>query len=311
MTGKGSRVDGVAAPAVDDRDGGGVGRQARFTEHPLFVPFEGEHVASVLTLPDTDPRGLVLLLQGLGAARSHKNRVWTRTARRLADRGIASVRMDYPDMGDSTGVLHADLDDLPVEQVGLVVRTAMEAVGVDRFAVVGNCMGLRTGFSLASRTEECVTVASILLGSAKPLLRGQGYSASGRAVKVAAKRLPTVAGRVRRLLPGAHLEQRLRLLPEVEAVLRTRGGFFLFFGSPENTRRFEENLARLPAQEDGNGAARIGFRAIAAVGTSGFRIPVALQPALIESVVGWMDGVFPGRDDSHRRVFTDAAEGAS
>jgi hypothetical protein len=211
----------------------------------------------------------------------------------LADHGIASVRMDYPDMGDSTGVLRAGLDDLPVEQVEAVARMAMEAVGVDRFAVVGNCFGLRTGFSLASRADECVTIASILLGSAKPLLRGQGFSASGRAVKVAAKRLPSVAGKVRRFLPGAHLELRLRLLPEVESVLRTRGGYFLFFGKPENTRRFEESLAHFPVQEDGNAAVRIGFRAIEAVGTSGFRIPVALQPVLIESIVGWMDGAFP------------------
>jgi pimeloyl-ACP methyl ester carboxylesterase len=311
MTGMGSRIERAASPAVDGRDGDGAGRQVRHMDHPMFVPVLGEYIASVLSLPDSDPRGLVVLLQGLGAARSHKNRVWTRTARVLADRGIASVRMDYPDMGDSTGVLRADLEDLPVEEVEAVTRIAMEAAGVNRFAVVGNCMGLRTGFALASRANECVTVASILLGSAKPLLRGQGYSASGRAVKVATKRLPTIAGKVRRLLPSAHLEQRLRLLPEVETVLRKQGGFFLFFGSPENTKRFEENLQRLPVHENGNTTARIGFRAIEAAGTAGFRIPVALQPALIESVVGWMDGVFPGGGDAQHRGITDVGEGAS
>src|SRR5205809_963859 len=149
---------------MDDRNRSAVDRKVHFTERPMFVPFRGGHMASVLTIPDSDPRGLVLLLQGLGAARSHKNRVWTRAARVLADRDIASVRMDYPDMGDSTGVLHADLEDLPVGEVEAVARIAMEAVGVDRFGVVGNCFGLRAGFSLASRTDECVTVASILLG---------------------------------------------------------------------------------------------------------------------------------------------------
>ena len=206
-----------------------------YTEHPMFVPFAGEHLGSILTLPDSDARGVVLLLQGLGASRSHKNRVWTRLARTLAEDGIASVRMDYPDLGDSTGRLRADLDDPPVEEAEAVVRQAMEASGTDTFAVVGNCMGLRAGFALASRTDDCISVASILLGSAKPLLRGQGFSPSGRAVKRATKRLPTLARTVRRLMPHAHLEQRLRFLPEVEAVLRTRGGYFLFFGRPEAT----------------------------------------------------------------------------
>ena len=147
-----------------------------YTEHPMFVPFAGEHLGSILTMPDSDARGVVLLLQGLGASRSHKNRVWTRLARTLAEDGIASVRMDYPDLGDSTGSLRADLDDPPVEEAEAVVRVAMKASDTDTFAVVGNCMGLRAGFALASRTDDCVSVASILLGSAKPLLRGQGFS---------------------------------------------------------------------------------------------------------------------------------------
>ena len=73
-------------------------------EHPMFVPWaDGEHLAAMLTVPDAPSRGLVLLLQGLGPPRSHRYQLWTRTARALAERGIASVRMDYPQVGDSTG----------------------------------------------------------------------------------------------------------------------------------------------------------------------------------------------------------------
>jgi hypothetical protein len=261
----------------------------------MFIPFAGSHLAAVLTVPESSPRGLVLLLQGLGASRSHKNRVWTRLARTLAGRGIASVRMDYPDLGDSTGTLRADLDDPPVDEAEAIARIAMDVSGTHSFGVVGNCMGLRTGFALANRDERCVTVASILLGSAKPLLRGQGFSASGRAVKRATRRLPKMARAVRRLMPDTHLEQRLRLLPDVESVLRTRGGYVLFFGRPEATGRFERSLHQLSVEEDGADHSRIGFRAVAAPGTAGFRIPVDLQPVLIDSVSGWMDGVFePG-----------------
>ncbi len=264
-----------------------IAREA-YVDQPMFVPFGGGQLASVLTLPATKPRGLVLLLQGLGASRSHKNRVWTRTARGLAAHGIASVRMDYPSMGDSTGTLRTGLDDLPRDEVATVASIAMDISGAERLGVIGNCMGLRTGFALASQDERYVGIASILLGSAKPLLRGQGLSSPGRAVKKAGKRWPGAKRAVRQVFPGAHLEQRLRFLPEVEAVLSARGGFFLFFGDPKVTQPFEREAARRVAA----GSVPIDVRSVAITGTSGFRVPVTLQPLLIDSVVAWMDRAF-------------------
>jgi pimeloyl-ACP methyl ester carboxylesterase len=65
-----------------------------WSEHPIFVPHRSDHVAAVISLPASTPRGLVLLIQGGVAPRSHRNRLWTRIARDLAQRGVASVRME-------------------------------------------------------------------------------------------------------------------------------------------------------------------------------------------------------------------------
>jgi alpha-beta hydrolase superfamily lysophospholipase len=70
-------------------------------EFPFFVPYEDQFLAGTLTVPDRDPEALVLLLAGTGAPRSHRFQLWTRTARGLAEHGLASVRLDYRGIGAS------------------------------------------------------------------------------------------------------------------------------------------------------------------------------------------------------------------
>src|SRR5206468_3179120 len=78
------------------------GRAVR--EFPVFVPSRGERIGAVIAVPDADPRGLVLLMPGGGGApRAHRYAMYTKVARGLAERGIASVRMDWRGVGDSTG----------------------------------------------------------------------------------------------------------------------------------------------------------------------------------------------------------------
>ena len=120
-------------------------------EFPVFVPHEDEHLAAVITVPDSHPRALVHLLQGGGGqSRSHRNRTWVRLARGLADKGIASVRMDYPGLGDSTGIPTFEVESPPVEAALAVARVSLRAVGVDTFAVVGNCIGIPTAIEMAT-----------------------------------------------------------------------------------------------------------------------------------------------------------------
>ena len=140
-----------------------------------FVPCGGEHLAATLTVPDGEAHGIVVLLTGLGAHRNHKFGTWARTARKLADRSIASVRFDYAGVGESTGVLGEwPMTRLPVEQARSVSAFAVRATGATRMVAAGNCVGAWTALMFARAAPECAGVTFI---SAPVLSSGTGSMA--------------------------------------------------------------------------------------------------------------------------------------
>jgi pimeloyl-ACP methyl ester carboxylesterase len=133
------------------------------TEHPVFVAYDHEPLGATLTVPDGDAEALVLLLAGTGAPRSHRFQLWTRTARALAERGLASIRVDYRGIGDSAGrVLQPVLGDQRTDQAIAAARFGMQASGVSRLAVIGNCSGGVVGLGVTAQMEETETAVLIL-----------------------------------------------------------------------------------------------------------------------------------------------------
>jgi pimeloyl-ACP methyl ester carboxylesterase len=272
------------------------------SSHPVFVPLGDEHLAAVIALPDGEPRSLAVLLQGLGAPRSHKNRFWTRTARELAARGIASARIDYPEFGDSTGTLEGRTYPLTDEAMA-VTEFALETTGLDRYGVAGNCLGAWTGFAMAAADPRCVSVASLLLGSPENILQGQGRTAVGRAARQQARRTPRMRRVARRLLRTERLEPRMTFRPEVPAGVASAHALFLFLGKPDLGRSLALAVSELP-----HGADRIAeVRTMPILGTSGFQLPVAVQPEVMAVLVDWLDETLPGSSEpaavaAHRTV---------
>src|SRR6266705_2599940 len=133
-------------------------------EFPVFVPFKDEHVSATIAVPDGAPRGLVLMLTGTGAPRSHRFQLWTRVARALGERGLASVRLDYLGIGDSTGSTHevALQGTTDIRAAQAIARFGLEVLGIDRLAVAGNCSGATTALSVAAEMPECVGAVCIL-----------------------------------------------------------------------------------------------------------------------------------------------------
>jgi pimeloyl-ACP methyl ester carboxylesterase len=155
-------------------------------ERPVFVPFRGDSLAATITLPEEEPRGLIGLFQGGGGApRSHRHAVWTRAARRLAERGFAIVRLDWRGIGDSSGEALFRLREPPSDQAVAVMRFAMDATGLRRFGVAGNCLGARAALGVAAAVPGCDSVALIML---KPLA-GNQTPASARNRRSARRRL--------------------------------------------------------------------------------------------------------------------------
>jgi hypothetical protein len=226
--------------------------------------------------------------------------VWTRTARDLAGRGIASVRFDYPEVGDSTGTLEGTA---PTEEALGVVEFAMRAAGVERFGAIGNCRGVRTAVDLAARSPACTSLGLLLLGSPKQVLVRGGQTSAGSAMRAAVRKTPRLRKRIRRLLRTERLTPRFRLTPDVEAAMRSADVLFLFLGRSD----LGEGLRRRLQEEQGHAPRRIGVLTEEVMGTSGFKIPSSHQPFVIDAFVDWMDETLP----RPARAAASSVEGAA
>lgn len=261
-------------------------------EFPVFVPFEEDHLAAVITTPDDDPAGLVLLLTGTGAPRSHRFQVWTRVARRLASHGLASVRLDYRGIGDSTGGVRQLGRGHSLRGALEVARFAQKAVGVDRVATAGNCTGAVTALAVAAETPECI-------GSYCMLTRILDPSAVNRLV-IGARR-SRVAGFVRRHPLISRLAQPLRgrkgkPSSSVEGTFHQalqHGRLFFLYSEDDRDSYNEKSMAYLqtmlsrhPPEE------RARFEIEVVTGAlSGFD-SLEVQEDVVERVVEWLKGCF-------------------
>jgi len=151
------------------------------TQIPFFAPYPGGHVAAVLTLPDGPAHGLVVTLTGTGLYQVVGSKFCARTAARLADSGLATVRLDYAGVGDSTGLVSGwritDVDEV-VGQVRPALDAAMEAAGVTRFAAAGTCYGSRVALRLL---EDPACVGAVCLAS--PMLEFGGWTTLRRTLR--------------------------------------------------------------------------------------------------------------------------------
>ncbi|MGQ0670786.1 MAG: alpha/beta hydrolase [Actinomycetota bacterium] len=265
-------------------------------EYPVFIPFDGDHLSGVLTQPEREPRGLVLLMTGIGATRSHRFRLWTRTARRLAvEQDVASLRLDYQGIGDSTGDVREWTDDSTYGQAREAVTFGLRATGASSFAAAGNCLGGRHALRLAGEMPNCVGAVCI-----RAMLTSADASGAGRAGTAA--RLATASRkRLRRLRgrPGARAEvmdelTRTALLGALEHAR------VLFLYSEEN-RQFlnragpsvEQLLSGLPEEQ----RERFALRVFPGTSLEGFRT-LEMQELTIDSVLGWMASSFSAAPSS-------------
>jgi dienelactone hydrolase len=207
-------------------------------EFPVFVPVGPERVAAVVTVPGGDPRGLVVLLTGVGAGRSHRFGLWTRTARRLASRGLAAVRMEYLGVGDSTGEVprwRRSDQGAQLAQARAVSRVALRGVGLDRFAVAGNCFGALVSLDLMAVEPACAAAACLMPlipeggvgGTDPPAWRGRLHRAlrtSALARRMILPRARSLAGRLDRHL-GSSVATALERGPVLVAYGEEDAGF--------------------------------------------------------------------------------------
>lgn len=141
---------------------GGVPASAR-AEIPVFFPAGREQVFGVVTEPTASPRGTaVLIVMGGGFHTSaHLNRMAVSQARRLAAEGYHAMRIDYHGLGESSGSLRGYRLDEPFAEDMLGAVEWFRGRGIERFVLIGSCIGGRTALETASRIEGVEAVVMI------------------------------------------------------------------------------------------------------------------------------------------------------
>jgi pimeloyl-ACP methyl ester carboxylesterase len=135
---------------------------------------------AVLTVPDVEPKGIVISLAGTGRHNVIGSTMCAHLSQRVVEHGLASVRLDYSGVGDSPGLVPAwTLSDVEAaaQQARAALSVAMDALGVGRFAAVGTCYGSRVALSLVSE-QSCVGAVCL----APPVLEHGGVSRVSRQV---------------------------------------------------------------------------------------------------------------------------------
>lgn len=139
------------------------------TDHPVLIPTSEGPVGGVVSEPEGALRAGLLLLPGYGRpARSGVNSFWTRTARDLAERGVAVLRIDYSREGetlpmgeDVSGQANKrQLDGRLLDEVLPWFRGRLDGI---EMLLAGVCSGARGAIELAGRDHPDAVAGTFLI----------------------------------------------------------------------------------------------------------------------------------------------------
>jgi alpha-beta hydrolase superfamily lysophospholipase len=207
----------AAAGELRHADGG-----SGFTESVLEFDGPSSRLFAVLDLPEVDQRApvSVVFLNAGAVRRIGPNRLWVEAARRFAERGVASLRVDVEGLGDSEGDAgrNAKVANLYrpalADQVRAFLDQLQERGLGPPFLLIGLCAGGYWAFQTAAQDER---VASAVLLNAGALVWDPELISrrDARSLRLLAQR-----GGWRRMLRGE--VSPARMLAVARAAARTR-----------------------------------------------------------------------------------------
>jgi dienelactone hydrolase len=276
------------------------------SEHPIFVPHEGGHLAAVVTLPDGAPRGLVLMLPGASLDETIGSYLlFQRAAERLAESGVASVRMDYFGLGDSTSDAEAwELGsiDSALGQAESVLAAVRQGLEVGTFAIAALCYGGRVALRMTSRPDcagaVCLGPPLIEQGRWTQLRRRYG---SGT-IAVAIRRSKVMRRTVLRPLRRALSERKTTSLVQGAVKELSHARVLILYGEGEISRdasrlRAARSLNAMGERLDSSATSRFGVELLPTDAMAGFdQMPLASQELVLDRVVGWLEEALAARE---------------
>ncbi len=136
---------------------------AEMKEEIVKFQVDGQNVVGTLTLPEGKPAPVVLLFHGFSGNRQElavantKEGVFQRTARMLADKGLASLRIDFRGSGESTDIPFADttFESQVADGIAAVAFAESDArIDGQKLAIIGWSQGGLVATAVAGRTNK-------------------------------------------------------------------------------------------------------------------------------------------------------------
>jgi hypothetical protein len=213
--------------------------------------------------------------------------MYTKVARGLAERGIASVRVDWEGVGDSTGRARFSFHALPVEDVIKVARFALDATGTNAFGMAGNCGGARTTLMALPTFPEARTAVLVML---KPLTGTRSQKPSVKKAKLVVKRIPRVGMMVKRAYWSLRWRKANPVLEGIRALPQHTDLLFLEASTVKVGRlpQFVQSL-----QSKNGHRRRLEMRELPGGSSRAFH-SLERQDFVVDSLVEWFDQILPG-----------------
>ncbi len=184
-------------------------------ETPIVIPDTFGNLAGVLTEPlDGSDHGLCVVLLNAGAVRrTGPNRMWVEAARRWAQQGVPSLRLDIEGIGDADGAETPYREDGAMYEPELTPQVVsaldyLQARGAgERFVLVGLCASANWAFHVAVLDPR---VTGVMLINLRAFFWDRGL-APARDLRALFSE-PFSLSRVRRVATGPRLRSFLRWL---------------------------------------------------------------------------------------------------
>ncbi|MGH2858376.1 MAG: hypothetical protein ACRDMJ_12955 [Solirubrobacteraceae bacterium] len=213
---RGLREGNAAMQVAASRTRLRAGKAQAWTETPLLIEQIDRALPAVLTEPaKRAPGDLCAVWLDTGAVRRiGPSRMWTEAARRWAQRGVSSLRLDIDGIGDAGGPVVAYPDDALFHSEHLVrqVLTALDALqarGIGRrFVLVGLCSGAYWAFHACLADARVCSVAMLNCR----VLAWKAELAPARYARTLLSERPSL-GRIRRVASRALVLEVLRWIP--------------------------------------------------------------------------------------------------
>ena len=252
---------------------------------------------------------MVFTTGGGGTLRSQRFRLWTRAARALADIGIASVRMEFAGIGDSTGEVVMGFKNLPVDDLLAVARFSMAVTGPPGWDCAGTAEG-RARRSRRSRSSHVREHGALLAEATGSHREGKPLTTAG--VRFA-HRLPD---RPRRALATMYfrMQERSKRGNDVISALRRVGGSTDLLLVETRSKLAGEMPRIVESLQAGSDGHLVEMRGVDSTSMQAFQ-SLEDQAETVEMVTEWFDRSFSRQTslddlsgpDSEARDHTDLA----